>query len=63
MFYSEGKGTLRNKRHLQKQDSVAQSLKTGTAVDSTDQLDRAAQVTIIGLRTGHCQLLSHLHPQ
>ena len=25
------------------------------------QLDRAAQVTIFRLRTGHCQLLSHLH--
>ena len=28
---------------------------------SFHQLDRAAQVTIFRLRTGHCQLLSHLH--
>ena len=29
--------------------------------DSIHQLHRAAQVTICRLRTGHCQLLSHLH--
>ena len=29
--------------------------------DSIHQLDRAAKVTIFRLRTGHCQLLSHLH--
>ena len=33
----------------------------GTEEDSILQLDRAAQVTIFTLRTGHCQLLSHLH--
>ena len=30
-------------------------------IDSIHQLDRAAQVTIFRLRTGHCLLLSHLH--
>ena len=34
---------------------------TGTEEDTTHQLDRAAQVTIFRLRSGHCQLLSHLH--
>ena len=38
-----------------------QRLDIGTEEDSTHQLDRAAQVTIFRLRTGHCQLLSHLH--
>ena len=38
-----------------------QRLDTGTEEDSIHQLDRAAQVTIFRLRTGHCQLLSHLH--
>ena len=33
----------------------------GTEEDSIHQLDRAAQVTIFRLRTGHCQLLSHLN--
>ena len=33
----------------------------GTEEDSIHQLDRVAQVTIFRLRTGHCQLLSHLH--
>ena len=33
----------------------------GTEEDSIHQLDRAAQVTIIRLITGHCQLFSHLH--
>ena len=32
-----------------------------TEEDSIHQLVRAAQVTIFRLRTGHCQLLSHLH--
>ena len=36
-------------------------LDIGTEKDSIHQLDRAAQVTIFRLRTGHCQLLSHLH--
>ena len=38
-----------------------QRLDIGTEEDSIHQLDRAAQVTIFRLRTGHCQLLSHLH--
>ena len=33
----------------------------GTEEDSIHQVNRAAQVTIFRLRTGHCQLLSHLH--
>ena len=36
-------------------------LDIGTEEDSLHQLDRAAQVTIFSLRTGHCQLLAHLH--
>ena len=36
-------------------------LDIGTEEDSIHQLDRAAQVTIFRLRSGHCQLLSHLH--
>ena len=38
-----------------------QRLDIGTEEDSIHQLDRAAQDTIFRLRTGHCQLLSHLH--
>ena len=38
-----------------------QRLDIGTEENSVHQLDRAAQVTIFRLRTGHCQLLSHLH--
>ena len=30
-------------------------------LDSIQQLDTAAQVTMFRLRSGHCQLLSHLH--
>ena len=53
----------RSKGHPRKQfqNGVAQCLDTGTEEDSIHQLDRAAQVTILRLRTGHCQLLSHLH--
>ena len=38
-----------------------QCLDIGTEEDSIHQLDRAVQVTIFRLRTGYCQLLSHLH--
>ena len=38
-----------------------QCLDIGTEEDSIHQLDRAAQVTIFRLRTGHCQLLFHIH--
>ena len=40
-----------------------QPLDTGHGIeeDSIHQLDRATQVTIFRLRTGHCQLLSYLH--
>ena len=57
MFYSEAKTILRNNFRTEWQ----QRLDTGTEEDSIHQLDRAAQVTIFRLRTGHCQLLSHLH--
>ena len=36
-------------------------LDIGTEEDNIHQLDRAAQVTMFRLRTGHCQLFSHLH--
>ena len=39
----------------------SQSPDIRTEEDSIHQLDTAAQVTIFRLRTGHCQLLSHLH--
>ena len=54
--YSEAKTILRNNFRTEWQ----QRLDIGTE-DSIHQLDRAAQVTIFRLRTGHCQLLSHLH--
>ena len=57
MSYSEAKTILRNKFRTEWQ----QRLDIGTEEDSIHQLDRAAQVTIFRLRTGHCQLLSHLH--
>ena len=41
--------------------STVQVLNSITEEDSIHQLDRAAPVTIFRLRTGHCQLLSHLH--
>ena len=56
MSYSEVKTILRNNFRTEWQ----QHLDIGTE-DSIHQLDRAAQVTIFRLRTGHCQLLSHLH--
>ena len=57
MSYSEAKTILRNNFRTEWQ----QRLYIGTEEDSIHQLDRAAQVTIFRLRTGHCQLLSHLH--
>ena len=57
MSYSEAKTILRNNFRTEWQ----QRLDTGTEVDSILQLDRAAQVTIFRLRTGHCQPLSSLH--
>ena len=57
MFYSKAKTILRNNFRTEWQ----QRLDIGTEEDSIHQLDRAAQVTIFRLRTGHCQLLSHLH--
>ena len=57
MSYSEAKAILRDNVRTQ----WRQRPDTGTEEDSIHQLDRAAQVTIFRLRTGHCQLLSHLH--
>ena len=45
----------------QLQNGVATAPRHWEEEDSIHQLDRAAQVTIFRLRTGHCQLLSHLH--
>ena len=50
IFYSEAKKQLWRQR-----------LDIRTEEDSIDQLNRAAQVTIFRLKTGHCQLLSHTH--
>ena len=57
MSYSDVKITLRNSFRKE----WRQRLDIGTEEDSIHQRDRAAQVTIFRLRTGHCQLLSHLH--
>ena len=57
MSYSEAKAILRNNFKTE----WRQCLDIGTGEDSILQLDRAAQVTVFRLRTGHCQLLSHLH--
>ena len=57
MSYNEAKTFLRNNFRTEWQ----QRLDIGTEEDSIHQLDRAAQVTIFRLRTGHCQVLSHLH--
>ena len=57
MSYSEAKNILRNNFRTEWQ----QRLDIRTEEDSIHQLDRAAQVTIFRLRTGHCQLLSSLH--
>ena len=59
MSNSEAKTILRNNFRTEWQ----QRLDIGTEEDSNHQLDRAAQVTLFRLRTGHCQLLSHLHRQ
>ena len=55
--YSEAKTILRNNFRRE----WRQRLEIGTEENSIHQPDRAAQVTIFRLRTGHCQLLSHLH--
>ena len=57
MSYRKAKTILRNNFRTE----WRQRLDIGTEEDSIHQLDRAAQVTIFRLRTGHCQLLSHLH--
>ena len=57
MSYSDTKTILRNNFRTEWQ----RRLHIGTEEDSIHQLDRAAQVTIFRLTTGHCQLLSHLH--
>ena len=57
MSFSEAKTILRNNFRAKWQ----QRLNIGTEEDSIYKLDRAAQITIFRLRTGHCQLLSHLH--
>ena len=59
MSYSEAKTILDPKKQLQ--DGVATTPRHWDKEDSIHQLDRAAQVTIFTLRTGHCQLISHLH--
>ena len=57
MSYSEVKTILRNNFRTEWQ----QRPDIGTEEDSIHQLVRAAQVTTFRLRTGHCQLFSHLH--
>ena len=57
MSYSEAKTILRNNFRTE----WRQRLDIGTEEDSIHQLDRAAQVSIFRLRTGHSQLLSHFH--
>ena len=57
MSYSEAKAILGNNFRTE----WRQRLDIGKDEDGIHQLDRAAQVTIFRLRTGHCQLLSHLH--
>ena len=57
MSYSEAKTILRNNFRRE----WRQHLDIRTEEDSIHHQDRAAKVTIFRLRTGHCQLLSHLH--
>ena len=57
MSDSEAKAILRNNFRTE----WRQRLHIGAEEDSIHQLDRAAQVTIFRLRTGHYQLLSHPH--
>ena len=59
MSYSEAKTIIRNNFRMEWQ----QCLDNGTEEDSIHHLDRAAHVTIFRLRTGHCQLLSHLQTE
>ena len=51
----------RSGQHPPAGQSSSSHLDLGAEEDSIHQLDRAAQVTIFKLRTGHCPLLSHLH--
>ena len=57
MSNSEAKTILRNNFRTE----WWQRLDIGTEEDCIHQLDRAAQVSILWLRTGHWQLPSHLH--
>ena len=57
MSHSEAKTTHKNDFRTE----WPQRLDIGTEEDSIHQLARAAQVTIFRWRSGHCQLLSHLH--
>jgi ribonuclease HI len=57
LSYAEAKTILRS--HFR--DTWRQRLQLTSETDSIHQLDRAQQVTIFRLRTGHCQLLSHLY--
>ena len=57
MSYSEAKVIVRNSFRTE----WRQRLDIGTEEDSIHQLDRATQVKIFRLRTGHCQLLPHLY--
>ena len=61
MSYSEAKANLRNNLRNNFRTEWRQRLDIVAEEDSIHQLHRAAQVTIFRLRTGHCQLLSHLH--
>ena len=51
----------RRGQHPPAGQSSSSQLDIGAEEDSIHQLDRAAQVTVFRRRTGHCQLLSHLH--
>ena len=55
--HSEANTILRNSFRTE----WPQRLDIGTEEDNIHQLNRAAQVTICRLKTGHCQLLSHSH--
>ena len=57
MSYSGSKTILRNNFRTE----WRQRLDIGAEEDNIHQLGRAAEVTIFWLRTGHCQVLFHLH--
>jgi hypothetical protein len=57
MSYGEAKTILRS--HFK--TTWRQRLQLGSEEDNIQKLERAQQVTIFRLRTGHCQLLSHLY--